>query len=141
MLAGVAYMMIKPGIPKEDVRDDFMQLLDTPWAKAGIPLTERDIKNALGGYNPNNRQTVNSIITTLGFSPFKPPAKRNGRKQSDHLRLVAEKKIDNSRMKIIEVLKEKPDANMSEVARITGLSRPTVQKHWEYSKVEAAKLI
>ena len=141
MLAGVAYMMIKPGIPKEDVRDDFMRLLDTPWAKAGIPLTERDIKNALGGYNPNNRQTVNSIITTLGFSPFKPPAKRNGRKQSDHLRLVAEKKIDKSRIKIVEVLKEKPDASMAEVSRITGLSRPTVKKHWEYSKTEAAKLI
>lgn len=134
MLSGVAYMMIKPGIPKEDVKEDFYKLLDTPWAKAGTPLTERDIKNALGGYNPNNRQTVNSIITTLGFSPFKPPAKRNGRKQADHLKLVAENKITKTRTKIIDVLKEKPEATKSEVSRITGLSRPTVTKHWEYCK-------
>lgn len=134
MLAGVAYMMIRPGISKAQVRQDFMDLLDTPWAQAGTPLTERDINNALGGYNPNNRQTVNSIISTLGFSPFKPPAKRNYRKQADHLNLVAEKKVETSRSKIINALSKDPDASMSKVCRMTGLSRPTVKKHWEACK-------
>ena len=131
MLAGVAYMMIKPGIPKSEVREDFMRLLDTSWAQAGTPLTERDINNALGGYNPNNRQTVNSIISTLGFSPFKPPAKRNYRKQSEHLSLVAEKKRDRSFSRLLEVLKEDPSLNMSQAASASGLSRPTVKKYWE----------
>lgn len=134
MLAGVAYMMIRPGVSKAQVRQDFMALLDTPWAQAGTPLTERDVNNALGGYNPNNRQTVNSIITTLGFSPFKPPAKRNYRKQADHLNLVAEKKVDTSRAKIVNALHEDPDASMAKVCRMTGLSRPTVKKHWEFCR-------
>lgn len=134
MLAGVAYMMIRPGISKSQVREDFMALLETPWAQAGAPLTERDVNNALRGYNPNNRQTVNSIITTLGFSPFKPPAKRNYRKQAEHLNLVAEKKVDTSRSKIINALSQDPKANMSKVCRMTGLSRPTVKKHWEVCK-------
>ena len=134
MLAGVAYMMIQPGVSKGELREDLMSLLATPWAQAGTPLTERDINNALRGYNPNNRQTVNSIISTLGFSPFKPPAKRNGRKQADHLRLVADRKTEGSRSKIIAVLTEDPKANMSQVSRVTGLSRPTVKKYWEECK-------
>lgn len=134
MLAGVAYMMIQPGVSKAQVREDYMELLSTPWAQAGTPLTERDINNALGGYNPNNRQTVNSIITTLGFSPFKPPAKRNHRKQAEHLSLVAEKKVDSSRAKIVNALAQDPEATMAKVCRMTGLSRPTVKKHWEACK-------
>jgi len=137
MLAGVAYMMIKPGIPEDVVREDFMDLLDTPWARAGNPLTERDVRNALKGYNPNNRQTVNSITTTMGFSPFKLPAKRNGRKQADHLRLVAEGKVARTRKKIEEAIRENPEANMSEISRATGLSRPTVKKHWEHCREKA----
>ena len=130
MLAGVAYMMIQPGVSKAKLREDLMQLLSTPWAQAGTPLTERDINNAVRGYNPNNRQTVNSIISTLGFSPFKPPAKRNGRKQADHLRFVASKKTDANRSKVLFALKENPDLNISQVSRVTGLSRPTVRKYW-----------
>ena len=134
MLAGVAYMMIQPGVSKVQLKEDLMALLDTPWAQAGTPLTERDIKNALGGYNPNNRQTVNSIITTLGFSPFKPPAKRNGRKQGEHLKLVADGKKDKTRAKIVQALADNPSSNMSQISRVTGLSRPTVKAHWEECK-------
>jgi CMP-N-acetylneuraminic acid synthetase len=134
MLAGVAYMMIRPSIPKEEVHKDFMALLNTSWAQAGTPLTERDIKNALAGYNPNNRQTVNSIISTLGFSPFKEPAKRNGRTQEEHLNMVARKKIEKSKKKITQILREQPDISISKAARLTGLSRPTVTKYWEECK-------
>lgn len=134
MLAGVAYMMVRPTITKNEVHDDFMNLLTTHWAQAGTPLTERDVNNALKGYNPNNRQTVNSIIDTLGFSPFQPPAKRNGRKQAAHLEKVASDKVRRSREKIMRALEEKPSANMSEVSRMTGLSRPTVKTHWEYCR-------
>ena len=137
MLAGVGYMMIRPGIPKSEIREDFMRLLDTPWAQAGTALTERDINNALGGYNPNNRQTVNSIINTMGFSPFKPPAKRNGRDQQTHLALVAEGKKEKTRSKIIAYLQKNPDATMSACARETGLSRPTVKTHWEHCRLAA----
>ena len=128
-LAGIAYMMIRPGKTKEEVRQDFEKLLLTPWAKQGVPLTQRDIDNALKGYNPNNAQTVNSIISTLGFSPFLPSAKRNGRKQADHLSWVAKTTHDKNLRKVAACIEENPKLGVSAIAGLTGLSRPTVYKY------------
>ena len=128
-LAGIAYMMIRPGKPKEEVRRDFEKLLSTPWARQGNPLTPRDIENALKGYNPNNVQTVNSIITTLGFSPFRPSAKRNGRKQEDHLAWVAHSKHERNLEKVMRCVEDDPEMKPSAIALATGLSRPTVYKY------------
>ena len=131
MLAGVAYMMVKPEKTLASLTEDFMGLLKTPWAKAGRPLTERDVKNALLGYNPDNRQTINSVIRTLGFNPFGEPAKRNGRTREQHLAMIAEKRTSEAVGEMVRALKEQPGARKIDVIRATGLSKATVYKYWE----------
>ena len=131
MLAGVAYMMVKPEKTLASLTEDFMGLLKTPWAKAGRPLTERDVKTALLGYNPDNRQTINSVIRTLGFNPFGEPAKRNGRTREQHLAMIAEKRTSEAVGEMVRALKEQPGARKIDVIRATGLSKATVYKYWE----------
>ena len=131
MLAGVAYMMVKPEKTLSSLTEDYMELLHSSWAKAGRPLTERDIKNALLGYNPDNRQTFNSIVQTLGFNPFSEPAKRNGRTREEHLALLAHKRAEESINLIVSALKEKPGARKIDVIRATGLSKATVYRYWD----------
>ena len=131
MLAGVAYMMVNPEKTLDSLRDDFMGLLKTPWARAGIPLTERDMKNALLGYNPDNRQSFNSIVKALGFNPFGEPAKRNGRTREAHLALVHEQRTQKTAERVAKARKENPGANKSEIALALELTRKTVRKYWD----------
>lgn len=136
MLAGVAYMMVNPVKTKGDLERDMLSLLETPWAKAGTPLSNRDVRNALLGYTANNWQTRNSIVSTLGFDPFGDPAKRNGRSRSDHLTNVANPaRIAILRKRnlsaIIAALEEDPRASKRSVAKMTGISYPTVIKYWK----------
>ena len=131
MLAGVAYMMVKPEKTLASLTDDFMGLLNSPWGRAGKRLTERDIKNALLGYNPDNRQTANSIVKTLGFNPFSPAPRRNGRTLEEHLALVHAKRSSSTRARITAARQANPGANKTEIAQQLGLSWPTVSKYWE----------
>lgn len=134
MLAGVAYMMVNPIKTQDAVRKDFMELLSTPWARQGHPLTERDVNNAIKGYTANNWQTVNSIVKALGFYPFSPPAKRNNRRREEHLAMVAESKRKNSLEIVAQVLREEPSATKARVIELSGLSKPTVYKYWDRAK-------
>jgi len=137
MLAGVAYMMVNPVKPIEDVRRDFLGLIQTPWAQQGQPLTERDVNNALKGYTPSNWQTVNSIVKALGFYPFSAPAKRNNRSREEHLARIAETKRNKSIGKMVSVFLEDPGASKAKVIAETGLSKPTVYKYWSEAKAKA----
>ena len=131
MLAGVAYMMVRPEKTLASLTEDYMGLLKTSWARTGSPLTERDIKNALLGYNPDNRQTINSITRTLGFNPFDEPAKRNGRTRRDHLERVHEMRSAKSLNAIVEALRQNPEACKADVIAATGFSKHTVYKYWD----------
>ena len=134
MLAGVAYMMVNPIKPLSSVKRDFLELLQTPWAQQGQPLTERDVNNALKGYTANNWQTVNSIVKALGFYPFSPPAKRNNRPREEHLARIATSKRNACISKMVEVLREDPAATKAKVIVQSGLSKPTVYKYWNDAK-------
>lgn len=131
MLAGVAYMMVRPEKSRASVEEDFLALLKTRWARAGIPLTERDIKNALQGYNPDNWQSRDSIIAALGFDPFGPSAKRNYRSQQDHLDYVARKKKARCLDEMLRVMRATPGCRKSFVISETGLAKGTVYKYWD----------
>ena len=137
MLAGVAYMMVRPEKTLASLTEDFMGLLKTPWAHAGKPLTERDIRNALLGYNPDNRQTINSVVRTLGFNPFGEPAKRNGRTREEHLALVNQRRSDDALERVAAELTKNPAARKTDVIRATGLSKKTVYKYWDEATARA----
>lgn len=135
MLAGVAYMMVQPVKTKKELQRDFLDLLNTPWAKMGTPLTRRDIENALMGYKKDNWQTRNSEVKTLGFDPFGESSKRNGRTRAQHLDDIArpayrEKSKSKKTQAIANVLAKQPGASKNRVAQITGISYPTVLKYW-----------
>ncbi len=135
MLAGVAYMMVQPVKTRKELQKDFLDLLNTPWAKMGTPLTRRDIENALMGYKKDNWQTRNSEIRTLGFDPFGEPSKRNGRTRAQHLDDVArpayrEKSKSEKTSAIAKLLAERPGISKNRVAQLTGISYPTVLKYW-----------
>lgn len=135
MLAGVAYMMIDPIKTKAELEGDLTALLDTQWAKMGTPLTQRDVRNALLGYTPENWQTRNSISSILGFDPFGDPPKRNGRARADHLALVANparsaKMKENALNAIVECLRSDVGASKRSISLKSGVSYTTVSKYW-----------
>ena len=139
MCAGVAYMMDRPIVSRKQLEDDFTSLLETPWAKAGTPLTRRDVANALLGYKESNWQSRASICATLGFDPFGASAKRNGRKRREHLETVASPAADKARRErsltaLKRVLSAEPDISQNAAAKRTGLSRTTVRKYWAEAK-------
>lgn len=136
MLAGVAYMMVQPVKTKKELQRDYLDLLNTPWAKMGTPLTRRDIENALMGYKKDNWQTRNSEVRTLGFDPFGEPEKRNGRTRAQHLEDVArpayeKKSREGKTAAIAAVLIDDPSATKKHVSQVTGISYPTVLKYWD----------
>ena len=135
MLAGVAYMMTAPAKTLDELREDYYALLETPWAKAGHPsLSAKDIDNALMGYKAENWQTVQSEIRVLGFNPFNPPAKRNGRSQEEHLKdYIPLKSYEEKVEKIAGYLAENPGCTISECARNVGICRQTVSKYWPFA--------
>lgn len=138
MLAGVAYMMSNPPKPLDEVRKDFLALLDTSWAHLGNPpLTAKEIESALKGYKESNIRSKKGIIDVLGFDPFLPPAKRNGRTRSEHLQVYVpqqrKKKLHDKNVALIAHARQAGATTKAEVARQTGLSYPTVLKYWEES--------
>ena len=139
MLAGVAFMTAKPEIPRERLRGDLERLLATKWAQASSPITQHDIDSAMSGYCRENWRTRASIVETLGFDPFEPSAKRNGRSRQEHVNEVlqpahrdfADKRAERILEEIRSIRQRCQGISQREVACQTGYSRTTVRKYWE----------
>lgn len=114
------------------------------------PFTADDVLHALQAYDDSYiTYPIDTIVTRTGIPIEKN--KRNGRKQSLHLKLARANrdilceergKVDwregNGRpdkAKIVEDWrKENPDGTKAECIRATGLSKPTVLKWWDGNK-------
>ena len=142
----------KNDVPREKLeRDMYAAYEELRQVEHDNPLTEEDIKSALETYHREYYNfTLEDIekITELNL----PRNNRNYRKQKIHLRLArATKEIlkEENQMKpegrpsaaqtVIDYLREHPDATKAEVIRGTGLSKPTVYKHYEAAKIKAAE--
>lgn len=142
----------KCDVPREKLeRDMYAAYEELRRVEHDNPLTEEDIKSALETYDKEYYNfTISDIehLTELRIERNK----RNGRKQKIHLRLArATKEIlkeenqmkpegrPSAENKVIAYLREHPDATKAEVIRGTGLSKPTVYKHYEAAKVKAAE--
>ena len=145
----------KNDVPREQLeRDMYAAYEELRAVEHDNPLTEEDIKSALETYNREYYNfTLEDIekITELNL----PRNKRNYQKQKDHLEEA--RAIRDIRMKrqnrdwrdgngrpsaaqtVIDYLREHPDATKAEVIRGTGLSKPTVYKHYEAAKEKAAE--
>lgn len=134
----------KCGVPRDELASDAAELravLDR--RDPDNPFTEQDVRDALTAYRPGMvRYPIDEIVRRTGISIEK--SKRNGRKQSLHLRMArsnlailseeAGHALQGRPDKSVVVLgwrRKHPFGNKSQCARDTGLSRVTVTKWWD----------
>ena len=141
----------KSGIEYEELSKDALGLVDflDSLGDGTDPFTEEDALDALEAYNDSYITYPIKTITERTGIPIERN-KRNGRKQSDHVRLMSlirdfddpdgnwrnkdgrpKGSIKSSTPKgeqIKAYAEAHPDANHSEIARALGVSRPTVIK-------------
>ena len=145
----LATYAMKCGIPREELEADamgFIDLLDGRGKRPDNPFTEDDVLKALDAYNANYiTYPIHAISARTGI-PI-TPNKRNGRKRAVHInRLNMLRKYSRDVLKEdeykssgrpgkAEVVRkwrmEHPGGRKADCIRETGLSKPTVYKHWE----------
>ena len=137
----------KCGIDEDELRTDAYSLLDTYESKtesATNHFTEDDIICALEMYNEDYVTFPRADIEKISGIPV-PPNKRNGRKQSDHVRLMNFVRDEINRnqnwrntdgrptmkYKVVEYRVAHPDAKPADCIAETGLSKNTVYRWWK----------
>ena len=143
----LAIYAVKCGISEEELRKDAYSLLDEYDAMSYEDtnrFTEDDIEAAIGIYNDSYCTFPRDDIGKVTGLQM-PVNKRNGRKQSEHLRRArAVQNVDypngewregngrpSAQQKVQQYRAEHPEANVTDVARALGISRPTVYKWWK----------
>ena len=140
------------GIEFDEVLNDAMDLvprLNRLTKDQKNKFTVDDVLDASSYYDePSQSLGLKSVYRMTKI--YIEPTKRNGRKQADHLEEA--RAIQNVRMvragkdwregngrprgsgtareKVLQYREEHPDANVTDVARALGISRPTVYKWW-----------
>ena len=135
---------VKCDVPIEKVEADAYELM--PFLnelQPDDPFTETDIKSALECYDRRYCTFPIKDIITISSIPIEKN-KRNGRKRSDHVRLMnfvrdeingnSNWRDGNGRPSKKEQVKQwrldNPEGTKAECIRKTGLSKPTVYKWW-----------
>lgn len=147
----LAIYAVKCGISEEELREDAYSLLDEYDAMSYEDtnrFTEDDIEAAIGIYNDSYCTFPRDDIGKVTGLQM-PVNKRNYRKQGEHLRRArAVQTVDypdgewrnkdgrpkgsgTAQEKVRQYRAEHPGANVTEVARALGISRPTVYKWWD----------
>ena len=87
VLAGLAYNC---SVSKSSLQHDFESLMDSEWGHKpsptdGKPITNKDIKSAMLGYNPIGCLRPKWLVEDIVGWSYSPSVKRNGRNRRDHL--------------------------------------------------------
>lgn len=145
----LAIYAVKSGVSEEDLRKDSYELL--PFLNAinpEEPFTESDVESALECYDERYFTfPIDDISKLSGITIEKN--KRNGRSRKDHISQVNDiRKLrrdkygedtykNNGRPSKENIIQEwkckNPDGSKARCIAETGLSKPTVYKHWEQS--------
>lgn len=141
----------KCDVPREKLEAD-LQTAFTELQKVqhDNPLTADDVRSALETYDKEYYNFTIADIEKLTDVRIERN-KRNGRKQKDHIRritLLRDSDYPNgewrnregrpsAEQKVVEFIQQNPTANKAEVIRGTGLSKPTVYKHYEAAREKA----
>lgn len=130
-------------VTREELEKDCFQIMahfDSMTDKDDNHFTEIDVLDALEAYDSKwVKYPRDTIEYRCGFEL--PHNKRNGRKQADHIKLMnyireelnGNKDWHGRKSKQLEVViwqANHPDGTKAECIRDTGLSKPTVYKHW-----------
>lgn len=136
----------KCGIEKQELEEyafSMVEYLDKLTTDSSNHFTRADILAALEMYNDSYIRFPIDSITTLTAIPIEKN-KRNYRKQKDHIEYMNTIRQFKKRMGEIEKLgrptaeqlviqwkEQNPKGSKADCIRETGLSKPTVYKHWE----------
>lgn len=147
----LAIYAVKAGIDEEELKQDAFGLM--PFLNdiaPSDPFTESDVESALECYDERYvRFPIDDISRLSGIKIQKN--KRNGQKQADHLEEARAIRDIRSRRRgepwnahggrkegsgskesiVTEWRKNHPNGKKAECIRDTGLSKPTVYKHWK----------
>lgn len=138
----------KCDVPREKLKEDMYAVFEKlKLVEHDNPLTEEDIESALEVYSKEYYNFTIADIEKLTDLRIERN-KRNGRKQNQHLQLargirkikegigenVAGGGRPSEEQKVIDFLRENPNATKAAVIRGTGLSKPTVYKYYEAAK-------
>lgn len=144
----------KCDVPREKLKADLYKAYEElKTIEHDNPLTEEDIRSALETYDKEYYNFTIADIEKLTDIRIERN-KRNGRKQKDHIKRITllrdndypngEWRNKNGRpsaeRKVEEFMRENPKATKAEVIRGTGLSKPTVYKHYEAAKEKAQSM-
>lgn len=141
----LAIYAVKCGIQKKELEKDAYGLLDKfNKLSANDDFTRADIKSALEMYNEHYRTFPRADIVKISGISISAN-KRNGRSQAEHLkRARAVQEIDypngewRGRPSAFEAVQNyilsNPNAKKCDVIKGTGLSKPTVSKHYDAIK-------
>jgi hypothetical protein len=132
-LIALATVAWKCHVPKGELERDAWDLFQHfKKKKHKEPLRETEVEFALRNYNPVATITsAKKLEEWLGFK-FERNTKRNGRKRSEHLKIINKSKEDKKieQMDIIRnLLTINRGISKSELARMVKISRPTVIKY------------
>jgi hypothetical protein len=124
----------KARIPKEQIKKDLEQYVERYneiWPENPIKWSE--IGKALKAYGKKESTVCSKKQLAEWFNTEIEGTKRNGRTREEHLqiaRAIRNAKISTStKLKVEVYLKANPNASISEISRISGLSRTTIYKY------------
>jgi hypothetical protein len=124
----------KARIPKEQIRKDltlFVQRYNQIWPE--IPIHPSEIEKALRAYGRKESTICSKRQLAEWFNTEIKGQKRNGRKREEHLqiaRAIRNAKITTStKLKVKQYLETYKGYSISEISRISGLSRKTIYKY------------
>ena len=151
-MCALTAIAVKCGIPKDQVERDLLALLPGYNKGAQRQVKEKEVYSALKMYNEKAMQTQRKSLEHWQGWEYKPKIKRREKplKQAEHLeeaRMIRDLRMrragkrwdeNNGRKslqdKVQQYRAEHPDANVTDVARALGISRPTVYKWWKEEK-------
>ena len=141
----LAIYAVKCGISEEELRRDAYSLLDE-FDAMSIENVNRftvdDIEAALNIYQESYTTFPREDIAKLTGITLQPN-KRNGRKQKQHMKVMSAVRDvlyedgswrnkdgrPSKEQQVLQLRAEHPEASISELARISGISRPTLYKY------------
>ena len=141
----LAIYAVKCGITEEELREDAYSLLqpyDDMSEEDINRFTVDDIEAALNIYQESYTTFPRDDISKLTGIPM-TPNKRNGRKQADHIRRITVLRDSDypegtwrnkdgqpkKEQQVLQLRAEHPEASISELAKISGMSRTTLYKY------------
>lgn len=144
----------KCNISEEELFETAFSLVDELDAKTvdeNNHFTVQDVTKALEAfYQPRIMMTRESVERLSGIKI--QPQKRNGRKQSEHLKLARGIKAlkisigedcqggrSSKRKQILEYVREHRNENQTQVAKGLGISRQCVNSHWKSIQIQLGR--